>query len=424
MAKPPATEPPAIVPPAQVPAVIEPSAHGTAGEHKDPLRYTAPKRLKLVAIIIACVFLVLLVWGLLSRLAASHQLAAATNAVATPVVSIINPQDNGAPRSLVLPGNVKAFYQAPIYAQVSGYLKQWNYDIGAQVKAGDVLAVIDTPDLDQQLIQAQADLVSARANESLSATTARRWNALLAKDAVSQQDADEKNGDLAAKIAAVDAAKANVERLQALEAFKDILAPFDGVVTARNIDVGALVSVGSPAQAPLFMVDDVHRLRIYVQVPQVYSAEVKSNSNATFTVPEYPGQSFDATLASSAGAIDPVSGSLLVQFQADNSAGMLHPGDYAQVHIKLPVDDSAVTVLPSALMFRDSGMEVATLGPGNHVVLKQVEIGRDLGTVVEISSGLTHADKVINNPPDSLEAGDPVRLSTPAASSTGSANAQ
>jgi multidrug efflux system membrane fusion protein len=418
-------EPPAIFQPAKVPAVIEPSdANRPAREaHSDPLRYTPPKRLKLVAIIVAGVFLLVLIWGLLSRLTANHQLAAATNTASTPVVSIIRPQDNGAPRSLVLPGNVKAFYQAPIYAQVSGYLKQWNFDIGAAVKAGDVLAVIETPDLDQQLVQAKADLASADANEELSATTARRWNELLQKDAVSQQDADEKNGDLAAKVAAVQAASANVERLEALEAFKKVLAPFDGVVTARNIDVGALVSVGSPGQTPLFVVDDVHKLRIYVEVPQVYSAEVKTNENATFTVPEYPGQSFTASLVSTAGAIDPASGSLLVQFQTDNSAGMLHPGDYAQVHINLPVDDKAVTVPPSALMFRDTGMEVATLGPGNHVVLKQVEIGRDLGTVVEISSGLTHADRVIDNPPDSLEQGDLVRLPAQNGNSSGSANA-
>jgi RND family efflux transporter MFP subunit len=408
-------KPPVIVPPAKGPATTEPTA-----DYSDPLRYTAPRRLGLIAGIIACIFLLVLVWGLLSRLTASHQLAASTEAASTPVVSIINPQTNGLPRSLVLPGNVKAFYQAPIYAQVSGYLKQWNFDIGAKVRAGDVLAVIETPDLDQQLVQAKADLASANANERLSATTARRWNALLAKDAVSQQDADDKNGDLAAKIAQVDAAEANVQRLHALEAFKQVLAPFDGVVTARNIDVGALVDVGSPGQSPLFMVDDVHRLRIYVDVPQVYSAEVKPGSEASFTVPEYPGRSFLATLTSTAGAIDPASGSLLVQFQTDNSAGLLHPGDYAQVHINLPVDNQVVTVPPSALIFRDAGMEVATLGPGNHVVLKPVEIGRDLGTLVEIASGLTHADKVIDNPPDSLQQGDLVTL----AKGSGTANAQ
>jgi RND family efflux transporter MFP subunit len=391
-----------------------------AGEEQkpDPLRYTQPKRLKLIAIILGGVFLLVLAWGLVSRLTASHELAADTADAAIPVVGIISPQENATPRSLVLPGNVKAFYQAPIYAQVSGYLKQWNFDIGGQVEAGDVLAVINTPDLDQQLIQAKADLTSALANLQLAASTARRWNALLAKDAVSQQAADEKNSDLAVKLAAVQAARANVERLDALEAFKQILAPFDGVVTSRNIDVGALVTVGG--QTPLFTVDDEHRLRIYVNVPQVYSAEVKPGSNASFTVPEYPGQSFDATLVSTASAIDPASGSLLVEFQTDNSAGMLHPGDYAQVHIDLPQDNQAVTLPPSALMFRDAGMEVATLGPGNHVVLKAVTIGRDMGSVVEIASGVTHQDKVIDNPPDALQQGDLVRVAAPAAN----ANAQ
>jgi len=406
--------------PMATPTAIPPTTDAAADPQKpDPLRYKAPRRLRLIGFIILCIFVLVLVWGLVSRFASSHQLAASTGNASIPVVSIISPKDNGAPRSLVLPGNVKAYYQAPIYAQVSGYLKQWYFDIGAKVQSGDVLAVVDTPDLDQQLVQAKADLASANANESLSATTARRWNALLAKDAVSQQDADEKNGDLAAKIAAVQAAEANVERLQALEAFKKILAPFDGVVTARNIDIGALVNVGG--SMPLFTVDDEHRLRIYVQVPQVYSAEVKPGSDASFTVPEYPGQSFNATLASTASAIDPVSGSLLVQFQIDNSDGTLHPGDYAQVHINLPQDNHAVTVPPSALMFRDTGMVVATLGPNNQVVIKQVTIGRDMGTAVEIASGLTHDDKVIDNPPDSLEQGDQVQIAKPA---NGSANAQ
>jgi RND family efflux transporter MFP subunit len=417
--------PPAIIPPAGVPATTGPAAADPAADHEkpiraepDPLRYQAPKRLKLAGIIVFCVFLLILVLGLFSRLTTSHQLAASTNDASIPVVSIINPQANGAPRSLVLPGNVQAYYRAPIYAQVSGYLKQWYFDIGAKVKAGDVLASIETPDLDQQLLQAKANLASANANEELSATTARRWNELLAKDAVSQQDADEKNGDLAAKIAAVQAAEANLQGLQALEGFKKILAPFNGVVTARNIDVGALVTVGG--QTPLFTVDDQHRLRIYVEVPQVYSAEVKPGSLATFTVPEYPGQSFNATLTSTASSIDPVSGSLQVEFQTDNAAGMLHPGDYAQVQVTLPQDNKAVTVPPSALLFRDSGMEAATLGPDNRVVIKQVTIGRDMGTVVEIARGLTLADKVIDNPPDSLAQGDQVRV----ANSAGTANAQ
>ncbi len=396
-----------------IPPTTDAQAHP---DQPDPLRYRAPKRLRLIAIIVACVFLLVLGFGLFSRLTASNRLATATSSAAIPVVSIINPKSNGAPRSLVLPGDVSAYFQAPIYAQVSGYLKQWNFDIGARVQAGQILATVETPDLDQQLLQAKANLASADANEDLALTTARRWNALLAKDAVSQQDADEKNGDLAVQIASVQAAEANVHGLEALEAFRQILAPFNGVVTARNTDVGALITVGG--QTPLFVVDDEHRLRIYVDVPQVYSAEVKPGSSASFTVPEYPGQQFNATLSTTARAINPTSGSLLVQYQADNSAGLLHPGDYAQVHIDLPQDNHAVILPPSALTFRDAGMEVATLGPGNHVVMKPVQIGRDLGTVVEIASGLTHADKVIDNPPDALQQGDLVRVAPMGAKTT------
>ncbi len=377
----------------------------------DPLRYEAPRRLRLIAAIVAGVFLIVLIWGTASRMVASHQLAAGTQSASIPTVSIITPQSGSASRSLVLPGNVSAFYQAPIYAQVSGYLKQWNYDIGAHVKSGDVLALISTPDLDQQLAQAKANLVIANANEALSMTTARRWNELLEKDAVSQQDADQKNADLAAKIGAVGAAEAEVQRLKALEAFKQVLAPFDGVVTQRNTDIGALITVGGAT--PLFMVDDEHRMRIYVSVPQVYAAEVKPGMKAFFTVPEYPAVKFPTTLVSTATAIDPVSGSLLVEFQTDNADGRLHPGAYAQVYLDLPSHQQSLMLPPSALMFRDAGMEVATLGPGNHVVIKGVTVARDLGTVVELATGLSPDDKVIDNPPDSLEQGDVVRAAAP-----------
>ena len=377
----------------------------------DPLRYETPRRFRLIAAIVAGVFLIVLVWGTASRVVASHGLAASTENASIPLVSVIAPTNNSASRSLVLPGNVSAFYQAPIYAQVSGYLQQWNYDIGARVKSGDVLAVISTPDLDQQLVQAKADLVIAKANEALSRTTARRWNELLQKDAVAQQDADQKNADLAAKIGAVGAAEANVQRLEALEAFKRVLAPFNGVVTQRNTDIGALITVGGAT--PLFMVDDEHSVRIYVSVPQLYAAEVKPGMKAYFTVPEYPDVKFPTTLISTATAIDPVSGSLLVEFQTDNADGRLHPGAYAQVFIDLPHRGGSLMLPPSALMFRDSGMEVATLGPGNHVVVKQITVARDFGAMVEIATGLSPDDKVIDNPPDSLEEGDLVRVAMP-----------
>jgi RND family efflux transporter MFP subunit len=376
----------------------------------DLLRYRQPKRLKLAVVILLCLALLIVVFGMISRVSASRQLVAATDAAAVPTVAIITPGNGATGNALVLPGDIKAFDEAPIYAQVSGYLKQWYVDIGAPVQAGQLMAEIDTPDLDQQLVQAKANLATALANQQLSASTARRWNALLAKDAVSQQDADEKNGDLAAKTALVAAARADVERLQALEGFKRIVAPFDGVVTSRSTDIGALISVGGSGQSPLFTVDDVARLRIYVAVPQIYSAEIKPGMNARFTVPEYPGQSFPAALASTANAITTGTGTLLVQFQVDNSAHLLQPGDYAQVHIALAPNDSAITVPSSALMFRDAGMEVATLGPDGHVLIKPVTIGRDLGTVVEIAYGLSRTDRIIDNPPDSLHNGDAVQV--------------
>jgi RND family efflux transporter MFP subunit len=377
-------------------------------EDEDMLRYTVPKRLRLAGVIVLCVALVIVVFGIISRVTARQSLAAATQAAAVPTVAIVHPTGGGA-RSLVLPGDVRAYDEAPIYAQVSGYLQNWYVDIGTPVQAGQLLAVIETPDLDQQLVQAQADLQTAVANEKLAALTAERWDALLKQDAVSQQDADDKNGALQADEAQVAAARANVQRLMASEVFKRITAPFAGVVTSRSTDIGALITTGGPAQAPLFTVDDEHRLRIYVSVPQAYTSEVKRGMQAQFTVPEYPGEMFTATLVSTADAIDIGTGTLLVQLQTDNPGLRLHPGDYAQVHFNLAPDTRAIIIPSSALLFRDAGMEVAVLGPGNHVVLKAVTLGRDFGTTVEIASGLSARDAVINNPPDVLRAGDLVK---------------
>jgi multidrug efflux system membrane fusion protein len=311
-----------------------------------------------------------------------------------------------------LPGDVQAFNSAPIYARVSGYLKAWYVDIGTPVRAGQTLAEIDTPDLDQQLIMAKADLGTAMANQHLSQTTAVRWAGLLAQDAVSQQDADTKNGDLAAKVALTAAARANVGRLEALEAFKRITAPFDGVVTTRSTDIGDLISAGAPTSTPLFTVADESRLRIYVRVPQNYSADIKPGMTANFTVPEHPGRSFVASLAASADAITPQSGTLLIQLQIDNSDHALKPGDYALVRFSLPTQSGAVLIPASALMFRDSGMSVAVIGSNGRVAMRPVTIGRDLGATVEIASGLTSAERVIDNPPDSLRPGDQVRIAT------------
>lgn len=379
-------------------------------EHGDNLHYQAPRRLKLYGVIAVCVFLLVLVLGIVSRMDAAHRLAGEASAGAIPTVAVISPTTATQGQTLVLPGSVKAFYEAPIYAQVSGYLQSWTADIGTQVKAGQLLGTIATPNLDQQLAQAQANLASAQASEQIAATTARRWDDMRKADAVSQQDADVKDADYAAARAATGAAQAAVAGFQAQEAFKRIVAPFDGIVTVRNTDIGALIATGAPGQIPLFVVDDETRLRIYVNVPQSYAAEVKTGSGASFTVPEYPGRVFQARLAANAGAIDPSSGTLLVQFQADNSGGALQPGDYAQVHINLPASAQALSLPSSALMFRDSGMAVAAVGPDGRVVIKPVSIGRDLGNVVEIADGIGKDDQIINNPPDALEPGDEVNI--------------
>jgi RND family efflux transporter MFP subunit len=352
---------------------------------------------------------------------ASQQLQTWTEAQAVPTVTLIAPTPANGEQDLVLPGHVQAFYDAQIHARVSGYLKRWYQDIGAQVKAGQVLADIDTPELDQQLAQAQANLSIAKANQRLAVTTAGRWTSLLASDAVSKQEADEKSGDLDAKTSVVKAAEAEVHRLQALEAFKRITAPFDGVVTGRTTDIGALIAAGTPNDPGLFTVADVHRLRIYVKAPQAYSADIHPGMIATLTVPEHPGQTFTATLASTNGAVSDQSGTMLVELQIDNAGGLLKPGDYAQVRFGLPAAVGTVRLPASALMFRRGGMAVATLGANNRVVMRPIAIARDLGSVVEIASGLAPGDRVIDSPPDSLTGGEVVRIAGPASKRANSA---
>lgn len=377
----------------------------------DILRHTPPRRLKAIGLTGLAVAAAVVALGVIDRVHADQGLARRTDALAVPTVKLLN-LNGAASGALVLPGDVQAFNDAPIHARVSGYLKKWYVDIGTPVKAGQLLAEIDTPDLDQQLAQAKADLATAVANQRLAATTATRWAGLLAQDAVSRQDADNKNGDLAAKTALVASAQANVQRLEALEAFKRITAPFDGVVTTRATDIGALISVGGVGDTPLFTVSDERKLRIYVRVPQAYSADVRPGTVASFTVPEYPGRAFSATLAATADAVTPQTGAQLVQFQIDNADHALKPGDYAQVKFTLPANAAALQAPASALMFRDTGMAVAVLGPDGKVQIKPITIGRDFGASVEIASGLTASDRVIDNPPDSLRAGDVVRVAS------------
>ena len=369
-----------------------------------------PRWLKPAGLVGVCLAGLLVAGGLVSRGLANQKVARWTAEADIPTVSLVTPMVVGADQALTLPGDVQPNDNAVIHARVSGYLKRWYVDIGAQVKAGQTLADIDTPDLDQQVARAKADLATAQANQALAATTAARWTSLLGRDAVSRQEADEKTGDLTAKITVSAAAKAEVDQLQALESFKHIVAPFAGVVTARNTDIGALIAAGNPSDPGLFTVADVHVLRIYVHAPQAYAAEVKPGQVAAIAVPEYPGRSFQATVASTSGAIGAQSGALLVELHADNSAGLLKPGDYAQVRFNLPVAPGGVVLPASALIFRQKGEAVATLGPDNRVQFKYVTVAQDEGATVKIAAGLSPADRVIDSPPDSIADHDRVRI--------------
>lgn len=348
--------------------------------------------------------------GILSRQHSEAKLATWTEAQAVPTVAVVAPQRGKTEQDLALPGDIEAFYEAPIHARVGGYLKMWQQDIGAHVVAGQLLAEIDTPELDQQLEQARNDLASVKAAASLASLTAKRWQALLSSQAVSQQAADEKAGDAAEKKSQVAAAEANVARLQALERFKRIVAPFDGVVTARQTDIGALINAGSGSGAELFKVADLHRMRVYVRVPQAYSAELKPGMAATLHLPQYPHDSFPATLFSTSNAVSKDSRTVLVELQADNPDGRLWPGTYADVHFSLPPDANLFRLPASALLFRAQGLQIAVVNADGKVALKRIQIARDLGTEVEVNGGVQATDRVIDSPSDSLADGDTVRV--------------
>jgi RND family efflux transporter MFP subunit len=382
-------------------------------DQSELLRYTPPPRLRLIGIMAVIVAIMIVVIGLVTRAVSGREVGQWTDANALPVVSVINLSVSGKVGNLVLPGNVQPINSAPAYARVSGYLKKWYVDIGATVKAGQLLAEIDVPDQDEQLAQAKADLATAFANQKLSGQTATRWNLLAKLNAVAPQDVDEKNGDLAAKNAAVASAKANVDRLNDLEKFKRITAPFDGIVTSRATDVGQLVTVGVPGTAPLFTVVDDSKVRIYVNVPQNYSAQIHPGMKASFTVPEYPSQTFSATLTATAQSVDAQSGTVRMQLQADNPDHTLKAGAYAQVKFDLPDAANTIQLPASALIFDDAGTSVAVVGPDNRVTIKPVVITRDLGTVVEIAQGIARQDRVVDNPPDSIRRGDQVRIAAP-----------
>ncbi len=351
-------------------------------------------------------------YGLGSRAAQSSRLRDLTEAQAVPTVALVAPIHAENHSGLDLPGRLEAYIRAPIYARVPGYLKSWKYDIGSKVKAGDVLGEIDTPDLDQQLLQARADLSVAEANAKLAQISAERWQSLAGTDAVAKQDVDQRTFALNANLAQVKAAQANLNRLIAEEGFKRLLAPFDGIVTARETDIGALINVGATGGAQLFVVSDTRKLRVYVNVPQNYVPDVPPGTKATIRVPEHPDRTYSGTVESSAQAVDPSSGTTLMQLIVDNSAGEMMPGDYASIRLQVAGTPGVLSVPSSALIFDAKGLSIATVGPGNRVLLKPVAIERDLGTVVELASGLSPDDRVIENPPDGIGNGALVRLAS------------
>jgi RND family efflux transporter MFP subunit len=379
------------------------------------VRVVSGRALRIAALVAGAIALVVVGSGIAARAATSRHLRQWTGANAEPVVSVTQPQPGDSSYALELPGRLEAYSRAPIYARVSGYLKDWKVDIGGRVRAGQMLGEIEAPDLDQQLSQAKADLMTAQANEALAKTTAERWQRLLKTDSVSVQEVDMKVGDFAAKDAIVKAASANVERLQVLESFKRVVAPFDGIVTARDTDVGALINAGSGKGLELFVVSDIHRLRLYVNVPQNYVAQVTPGTKAQVTVPERPGQTFTATVETTSQSVDPSSGATLVQLGVDNQAGLLLPGAFANVHLDLPVAAADLSVPASALIFDHRGVRVATVGPDNRIEFKPIRIARDLGDVVQISSGLAANDRIVDSPPDGIGKGDQVRIAAAAA---------
>jgi RND family efflux transporter MFP subunit len=371
----------------------------------------APSRRSLLTAGTAAVLLASVVvgYGFVNRAQSKQEVVQWTSAQAIPTVALAQLTPGGTHQTLTLPGTIQPYNRAAIFARVNGYVKSWDHDIGSSVKAGQVLATIDAPDLDQQLSQANATLASVKANEHFATLTANRNNILVQKQIVAQQLADQTAADAAAKKAVVDANEANVRQLEAMQSFKTLAAPFDGVVTARNVELGALISSGGSGQ-PLFEVSDLHRVRIYVQVPQSFSAGLVPGVKATFEMPQYPGAQFDATLSHVSKSMNATSHTMQVELQADNAAGKFFAGSYCNVHFEIPNDANLVKIPSTALVTGNQGTQVATLDSNNKVVLKKVQLGRDLGDSVEVIAGLSPSDRIINNPPETLAAGDIVRV--------------
>jgi membrane fusion protein, multidrug efflux system len=359
--------------------------------------------------------ILIVITGIRAREEASARLRDWTDDQAIPTVAVTQPDARALSATLDLPGRLEAYYRAPIFARVSGYLKTWSTDIGAKVKAGQVIAEIEAPDLDQQLLQARADLASQQASAKLSEATLTRRKSLIASNFVSMQEIDERTADLSNKNGSVKSGQANVERLEALSGYKKITVPFDGIVTARDTDVGALINSGGGTGPAMFVISDISKLRVYVNVPQNFVPSIKIGAKAVITVPEYPNRTFLATVEASAQAVDVSSGTTRMQLGLDNTSGDLMPGGYANVRLNLQRDNVPLSIPASALIFNQNGLRVATVGPGDKIQFKQVSISRDLGRTIELASGLSPEDRVVVTPPDGIADGDQVRVAGSAA---------
>jgi RND family efflux transporter MFP subunit len=376
-----------------------------------PAQPPESKRGVLISIVVLVIVAAVVIGGIVPRRRARAALRDETNELAVPTVRVVHPSRGAPETEIVLPGNMQAFMDAPIYARTPGYLKTWYADIGARVKAGQLLAEIETPETDQQLAQARADLSTAKANLNLSEITAKRYEGLKNTDSVSKQDVDNAEGDYQAKKAAVASAESNVRRLEELQSFEKIYAPFDGIITARNTDVGHLINSGAGApQTELFHMAAIRTLRVYVNVPQQYSPSAKPGLTADLTLAEFPGRRFQGKLVRTANAIEPSTRTLLVEVDVNNPTGELLPGAYTEVHLNVPSGAPTYILPVTSLIFRSQGLEVALVGNDHRAQLVNVTLGRDFGNVVEVVSGLPEGASVIASPPDSLVSGEVVRV--------------
>ena len=388
------------------------------GQH-EPQAPGGFRRPRLIALVAFLIVAAVVISGVLPRVRARATLRNETNQLAVPTVIVVKPKTSSPGQEVILPANVQAYRDAPIYARTNGYLKRWYFDIGARVKQGALLADIDAPEVEQQLHQARADLNTAEANMKLSEITANRYQGLLKSDSVSQQEADNATGDYAAKKAIVQSSQANLRRLEQLVSFDKIYAPFDGVITARNTDIGQLIDSGSSGgpRAELFHIVNPNPLRVYVNVPEAYSRLTRPGLKADLILAEYPGRRFEGTLVRTADAIDQASRTLLVEIQVNNPTGELLSGAYAEMHLKLPGNISSFTIPVNTLIFRSEGLRVAVVNDGRADLLP-ITLGRDYGSEVEVLTGLTGGENLIVNPPDSIVSGQPVRLAQNSAGSS------